>query len=214
MVYKPTSVGLSDHESALAEASLVTRQLRSSKDVSLFHHQAKIEAWECVNRLRHRNRPRQSTCTLAPVARPAHIALGCGNACTDRQSLYEKRRVPMAATLYERLGGAEGITRLVDDAVDAHLANPAVKTRFENSKDIERSKKMSVAFFCAGAGGPESYTGKDMLTVHKGMNISEQEFIAVVDDILGAMDKNNLGEDEKKEVLAVLYSLKSQIIRV
>lgn len=120
----------------------------------------------------------------------------------------------MAKTLYERLGGDDGIARLVDDAVDAHLSNPEVKTRFENTKDIEHAKKMSREFFCAGAGGPETYTGRDMRTAHKGMNISEQEYVAVVDDILGAMDKNNLGADEKKDVLAILYSLKGDIIRV
>ena len=120
----------------------------------------------------------------------------------------------MATTLYERLGGAEGIARLVDDAVDAHLNNPKVKTRFENTKDIEHAKKMSREFFSAGAGGPETYTGRDMLTTHKGMNISEQEYVAVMDDILGAMDKNKLGADEKKDVLAILYSLKGDIIRV
>ena len=53
-----------------------------------------------------------------------------------------------------------------------------------------------------------------MLTTHRGMNISEQEFIAVVDDILKAMDKNQLGDDVKKDVLFILYSLKSEIIRV
>ena len=120
----------------------------------------------------------------------------------------------MANTLYERLGGGTGIAQLVEDAVNAHLVNPVVKTRFENTKDIEHAKKMSREFFCAGAGGPEIYTGRDMLTAHKGMNISEQEYVAVVDDILGAMDKNKLGEEEKKEVLAILYSLKGNIIRV
>ena len=53
-----------------------------------------------------------------------------------------------------------------------------------------------------------------MLATHRGMNISEQEFLAVVDDIMGAMDKNKVGEAEKKDVLAILYSLKSQVIRV
>jgi hemoglobin len=120
----------------------------------------------------------------------------------------------VAKTLYDRLGGVDGIRKLVSDAVDAHLNNPIVKTRFENTKDIEHAKRMSVEFFCAGSGGPETYTGRDMATVHKGMNISEQEFIAVVDDIFFAMDKNNLDDDVKKDVLAVLYSLKSDIIRV
>ena len=38
----------------------------------------------------------------------------------------------MAETLCARLGGADGIKRLVDDAVDGHLANPLVKARFES----------------------------------------------------------------------------------
>jgi len=120
----------------------------------------------------------------------------------------------MTRSLYERLGGADGIARLVDDAVDAHLCNPLVKTRFENTDDIEHAKRLSREFFSAGAGGPESYTGRDMRTTHQGMNISEQEYLAVMDDIIGAMDKNGLGAEEKKDVIAILYSLKGEIIRV
>ena len=120
----------------------------------------------------------------------------------------------MTTTLYQRLGGAEGVARLVDDVVAAHLSNPIVKTRFENVKDLDHLKKMACEFFCAGSGGPETYTGKDMLAAHKGMNISEQEYLAVMDDIVGAMNKNGLDEDAKKDVIAILYSLKGEIIRV
>lgn len=120
----------------------------------------------------------------------------------------------MTASLYERLGSVNGITQLVDDAMDAHLNNPIVKTRFENIKDFAHVKDMACQFFCAGAGGPETYTGKDMLSAHKGMNISEQEYLAVTDDIVGAMVKHKLSEDTKKDVIAILYSLKDAIIRV
>jgi hemoglobin len=117
-------------------------------------------------------------------------------------------------TLYQRLGGAEGIARLVDDAVATHLANPLVKSRFEQIKDMEHIKKVSREFFSAGSGGPSTYTGKGMLGAHKGMNISEQEYLAVTDDIMLAMDKNSIDADSKKDVLAILYSLKGDIIRV
>ena len=120
----------------------------------------------------------------------------------------------MTTTLYERLGSAEGIAKLVDEVMEAHLSNPIVKTRFENIKDMERAYQMAREFFCAGAGGPQTYTGKDMLTAHKGMNISEQEYLAVTDDIVGAMMKQGLSEDTQKDVIAILYSLKDQIIRV
>ena len=120
----------------------------------------------------------------------------------------------MTTTLYQRLGSADGIRRLVDDVMAAHLANPLVKSRFENIKDMARAKRMACEFFCAGSGGPEPYTGKDMLAAHKGMNISEQEYLAAMDDIIGAMAKNNLDEGTRNDVVAILYSLKGNIIRV
>lgn len=120
----------------------------------------------------------------------------------------------MSTTLYQRLGGANGIAKLVDDVMAAHLINPVVKTRFESIKDLDHAKKMAREFFCAGSGGPEPYTGKDMLTAHKGMNVSEQEYLAVTDDIVGAMEKHKLSDDTKKDVIAILYSLKGNIIRV
>lgn len=79
---------------------------------------------------------------------------------------------------------------------------------------MEHAKKMAAEFFAAGAGGPDPYTGRDMLTTHKGMNISEQEFLEVVDDIMEALHKHNVDERTQKDVLAILYSLKGEIIRV
>jgi hemoglobin len=119
----------------------------------------------------------------------------------------------MSASLYDRLGGAAGITALVDDVIAAHLANPIVQTRFQNIKDLEHAKKMAREFFGAGSGGPEPYTGRDMRTTHRGMNISEQEYLAVMDDIMGALDKHRMDEATKKDVLAIIYSLKNEIIR-
>jgi hemoglobin len=120
----------------------------------------------------------------------------------------------MSTTLYERLGGADGIAKLVDTAINAHLVNPIVKTRFEKVEDLDHAKRMAREFLSAGAGGPVTYTGRDMLTAHKGMNISEQEYLAVTDDIVGAMEKHKVSEDAKKDVIAILYSLKGSIIRV
>ena len=120
----------------------------------------------------------------------------------------------MTKPLCDRLGGEDGITQLVDGMIDAYLNDPVVKTRFENVKNLDHAKRMAVEYFCAGSGGPQTYTGLDMFARHTGMNISEQEFVAVVDDIMGAMDKNNLGEDEKKEILAFVWSVKGEVIRL
>lgn len=120
----------------------------------------------------------------------------------------------MSNTLYQRLGGAPGLARIVNDVIDNHLANPVVKTRFENAKDLPRLRQLALDFFTAGSGGPANYTGKDMLQAHRGMNISEQEYLAVMDDVMGALRKNEVPQDVCNEVLGILYSLKGEIIRV
>ena len=118
------------------------------------------------------------------------------------------------ASLYDRLGRFDGISRIVNDVVDAHLANSLVAPRFQAAKDMDRLRKLATEFFCAGCGGPEPYTGRDLLTTHKGMNINEQEYIAVMDDILGTLEKHDIDAGTRGEVAAILYSLKGEVIRV
>ena len=48
---------------------------------------------------------------------------------------------------------------------------------------------------------------------HRGMNISEQEYLAVADDIMAALDKNGVGDQEKREILMIAFSLKGEILR-
>lgn len=120
----------------------------------------------------------------------------------------------MSKSLYDRLGGRDGITRLVDDIMAAHLANPLIKTRFEGIADMARARTVTIEFFCAGAGGPEAYTGRDMRAAHRGMNISEQEYLAATDDVMGALDRNQVDEQSRKDILAILYGLKGEILRV
>ena len=119
----------------------------------------------------------------------------------------------MAATLFERLGGEDGIARLVTDFVDNHYRNPHIRTRFEQVKDRAAMERHAVEFLCAGSGGPQAYTGRDLLSTHKGMNISEQELIAAIDDIVAAMTKNHLDQSVQNEVVAILYSLKGDVLR-
>lgn len=125
----------------------------------------------------------------------------------------EKLTEQQTTTLYERLGGSVGIASIANDGVDQHLKNPLVSARYKQS-DIPNVKRQANEFFAMGTGGPETYTGRNMLDTHRGMNISEQEFMEVVDDILNALELNNIDQKEKDEVLVILYSMRKEIARV
>jgi hemoglobin len=117
-------------------------------------------------------------------------------------------------SLYDRLGQRDGIARITRSLIQNHMANPLVKTRYENSENMDRVEQRVIEFFCAGAGGPESYSGQDMLATHRGMNISEQEFVSVIDDAMAALESNGIEPSTRNEVLAILWSLKGEVIRV
>lgn len=133
----------------------------------------------------------------------------------------------MARSLYERLGGEERIAEIVGETLELHLKNPAVSPRFrhaiarlaaahagDEAAAKARLRKVTVEFFSAGSGGPHAYTGRPMRETHAGMNVSEQEFLAVMDDIAAAMDKVGVAPAEKSEVVAILFSLKADIVRI
>lgn len=116
-------------------------------------------------------------------------------------------------SLYERLGETGGISQIAADAVDLHVCNSLIAPRF-SKVDIKALKKTVANFFVTGTGGPNVYKGKDILSAHKGMNIDHAEFMAVLDDVLEAIDKNRIGQREKEEVLFILYNMRGDVVRV
>ena len=69
---------------------------------------------------------------------------------------------------------------------------------------MTHTKQLVSAFFTAGLGSPPTYTGKGMLGAHKDASVSEQEFQAAINDIVGAMNKNGMDEGSKNDILAIL----------
>jgi hemoglobin len=121
-------------------------------------------------------------------------------------------------SLFERLGGTPGIERIVDEVASRHLQNGAISARFrpylEPPQRLEQLKAHLARFMELGSGGPQRYTGRDMRSAHTGMNISEAEYMAAVDDIVGALAAVGVDEQTRMDVLALVWSLKGEIIRV
>jgi hemoglobin len=119
-------------------------------------------------------------------------------------------------TLYERLGGTPGITSIVDDVIEAHMNNAAISARFKPYLDhperLEKIRQHTIDFFTAGSGGSIEYHGRDMQTAHQGMNISAAEYMHVIDDIMKVLEKHHIDDESKKDVLAIVWSLKKTII--
>ena len=114
-------------------------------------------------------------------------------------------------SLYDRLGGKPAISAVIDDFVGNVAADTRINRRFA-SADIPRLKRMLVDQVCEATGGPCRYTGANMVNAHRGMNITEGEFNALVDDLVKSLDKFKVPAQEKTELLTALGSMKAQIV--
>jgi hemoglobin len=113
--------------------------------------------------------------------------------------------------LYDRLGGKDAITAVVDDFVGNVAADARINAFFANA-DIPHLKAMLVDQICEASGGPCKYTGKSMKESHTGMGVKEEHFNALVEDLVKSLDKFKVPEKEKGELLGALGGMKGDIV--
>ena len=117
---------------------------------------------------------------------------------------------------YDRLGGKKAITMVVDEFVSRVAADTRINMYFgaaaKDPKRMAMFKMKLVDQICQASGGPCKYMGKDMKTAHAGMGITGGQFDALVQDLVGALDKFKVGEKEKGELLGALGPMKSDIV--
>jgi hemoglobin len=119
-------------------------------------------------------------------------------------------------SLYDRPGGKPAITAVVDEFVARVAADNRINHFFaataSNPAQLASFKMKLVDQICEAAGGPCKYQGKDMKTAHQGMGISAADFNALVEDLVGALDKFKVGAAEKNQLLGVLGPMQGQIV--
>jgi len=118
--------------------------------------------------------------------------------------------------LYKSLGGKKAITAVVDEFVGRVAADNRINGFFKDTasdpKRLTKFKMNLVDQICEAAGGPCKYKGKDMKSAHAGMGIGSADFSALVEDLVGALDKFKVKEADKNALLGVLGPMKSDIV--
>ena len=117
-------------------------------------------------------------------------------------------------SLYERLGGYEGITTFVEDLLPRLEGDSQLGRFWQNRGDdgIAREKQLLVDYLCSSAGGPMYYTGRDMKTSHKGMKISESDWSIFLDHAGATMKALQIAKQECDDVVEFVLSTKDDIV--
>jgi hemoglobin len=117
-------------------------------------------------------------------------------------------------SLYDRLGGYNAVAGVVDDFIGRLVGDKRFSKFFvgHSEDSLKRIRQHIVDQFCAAAGGPCIYTGRDMKTSHKGLGITGDDWDAAAKHLVETLDKFNVPKAEKDELLAFVTSLRKDIV--
>ena len=117
-------------------------------------------------------------------------------------------------SLYERLGGYDGITVFVNDLLPRLQADAQLGRFWQNRgvDGIAREKQLLIDYLCANAGGPLYYTGRDMKTSHRGMRINESDWHRFLEHAGATMAALQVPKQECDEIVGFVLSLKEDIV--
>jgi hemoglobin len=132
-------------------------------------------------------------------------------------------------TLYERLGGAQGLNMIVDDFIARALNDPRVNWQRQGveqagffrrgtveweatNENVAQLKRHMVQFLSVASGGPVRYDGQEMRSAHEGLQITNAEFDATTGLLKATLDKLGVPVDEQKELLALIETTRPQIV--
>ena len=116
-----------------------------------------------------------------------------------------------AKPLYERLGGYDRIYELTTEIVRLHAINDNISWTLKGV-DHQMLAKHVADFMAAGTGGVVSYTGRDMESSHRRLELTDAHFLSAGGDVIQAMQNLEYGQEEIDEVVCILVSLKDQVV--
>jgi hemoglobin len=117
-------------------------------------------------------------------------------------------------TLYQRLGGYDAIAAVTDEFVGRLVADKRFSKFFAgHSKDSLAKIRMHVIDqLCNVTGGPCLYTGRSMKASHEGLGITSEDWDASAKHLVEALDKFKVAQADKDELMAIVATLKKDIV--
>jgi hemoglobin len=120
-------------------------------------------------------------------------------------------------SLYDRLGGVYNIAVVVDDLIDRVMGDPRLNANPRVDEAHHRVSPQGFKYYvtemlCWAAGGPQTYSGRTMGDSHRHLMITDEEWVAFMDDLQQSLDRFEVPQPEQEEVKAIVESTKEAIV--
>lgn len=102
-------------------------------------------------------------------------------------------------TLFDRIGGAEAVEKLVEEFYQRILNDPELAPFFRGAS-MEKLRKMQFEFFSSALDGPVNYTGKPVEYAHRGRGITSKELSKFMGHLLETIQFVHPNEKEMMDM--------------
>jgi hemoglobin len=118
-------------------------------------------------------------------------------------------------TLYQRLGGYDGVTSYVALVFPRVAQHPELAHMFRgHGKDSQqRQFQLVVELICQKTGGPCAYVGRPMMPVHDGLGITEANWSTFTRILSDGMNEKRYPADVRDEFLAMWRSFHDGVVQ-
>lgn len=114
-------------------------------------------------------------------------------------------------SLYERIGGDAAVNAAVDVFYRKVLLDERIN-QFFDTVDMEAQHAKQKAFLTMVFGGPNDYSGKDMRAAHKHMDLTEEHFTAVAENLVATLEELGVEQGAIDEIVAIALSVKGDVL--
>jgi hemoglobin len=112
-------------------------------------------------------------------------------------------------SLYKRLGGYDAIAGFVDLAFPRVAAHPQLQKYFiGHAMDSKyRQRQLIVDKLSSTLQGPTIYLGRSLESVHKGLNITAEEWDVFMGILTQAMEERGIAGEEKTDFVEIFQNI-------
>ena len=130
---------------------------------------------------------------------------------TLKKRLSKEKPEEIQMSVYEKIGGEAAVNAAVDIFYRKVLMDDRI-SEFFDTVDMESQHAKQKAFLTMAFGGPNSYSGKDMREAHKHMNLTEEHFNAVAENLVGTLEELKVPQEHIDEIVTIAVSVKDDVL--
>lgn len=114
-------------------------------------------------------------------------------------------------SVFERLGGEEGLARLTHRFYGRVLSDPELAPFFA-STPMDKQQRMQTEFLSTVLGGPSHYTGVSLVEAHAKRGIRSRHFHAFLGHLVATMEAMGVDDRDVRDVIERVETMHDDVV--